>query len=160
MRYLVEETGDAYALLGRLLGLDPLPRMERRPGGKPWFPDAPGLHFNVSHSKGLCLCAVDDAPVGCDVERVLPRRDGLPRYALSDGEFAFYQAQGGDWGSFYTLWTLKEAFVKCTGRGIRGPAREIGVPLLVPGETGTADGLTLTALGGAGWRGAICQKNL
>ena len=158
VEYLAEETEDAYGLLSRLLDLSALPRMERRPGGKPWFPDRPELCFNVSHSGGLALCAVSDGPVGADVELVRPRRAGLPRYVLSEEEHRWYLAQGGGWPRFYTLWTLKEARVKCTGEGLVRPARTIAVPLLAPGETGALDGLVFTALAGETWRGAVCTK--
>ncbi len=154
-------TGDAYALLAAFLveqrGVEPLPRMERREGGKPYFPDFPRLHFNVSHSGGLCLCALDDVPVGCDIELVRPRSERLPGYVLSEKELTWFRAQGGSWADFYTLWTLKEARVKCTGEGLRRPARDIAVPLLVPGEEGALDGFRFAALAGEGWRGAVCR---
>ncbi len=153
---------DAYALLAALAaevwGLRPLPAVARRPGGKPWFPAAPQRRFSLSHSGGLALCALSDREVGADVELVRPRRAGLARYVLGDREFQWFTAQGGRWEDFYTLWTLKEARAKCTGEGLRGPAREIAVPLLEPGEQGEWEGFSFTALGGSGWRGAVCEK--
>ena len=117
--------GDAYELLGELVtaeyGLAALPPVEREENGKPFFPSAPGLHFNLSHSGGLALCGAGGAPLGVDVELVRPRRAGLAKYVLSEAEYAWFQQQGGGWGAFYTLWTLKEARVKCTGRGLRQP---------------------------------------
>lgn len=152
--------GDAYALLAALLpaGEERLPPMERKAGGKPWFPGRPHLHFSVSHSGGLALCALSDREVGADVELVRPRRERLPAYALSEAELAWYQAHGGGWEWFYTLWTLKEARVKCTGQGLKRPPREISVPLLEPGETGDWEGFRFTALGGEAWRGAVCEQ--
>jgi len=115
--------GDAYALLGELLraeyGLGVLPAMARGADGKPYFPGEPELHFNVSHSGGLALCGAGEAPLGVDVEVLRPRRPGLARYVCSEAESAWLERQGGDWGAFYTLWTLKEARVKCTGEGLR-----------------------------------------
>ena len=141
--------GDAYALLGELLraeyGLGVLPAMARGADGKPYFPGEPELHFNVSHSGGLALCGVGEAPLGVDVEVLRPRRPGLARYVCSETESAWLERQGGDWGAFYTLWTLKEARVKCTGEGLRRPPRDIAVPLLRPGETGELDGLAFSA---------------
>lgn len=155
-------TGDAYALLGLLLaerrGVEPLPAMERESGGKPYFPGLPQVCFNVSHSGELCLCALADAPVGCDIELVRPRKGKLPAYTLSGGELQWFRARGGSWADFYTLWTLKEARVKCTGEGLRRPVRDIAVPLLSPGEEGELDGFRFTALAGEGWRGAVCLR--
>lgn len=153
---------DPKILLAQLLketrGLDALPRMERHPGGKPFFPDFPQYHFNVSHSKDLGLCALADAPVGADIEVIRPRKPGLPRYAFNDREYAWYEARGSRWEDFYTLWTLKEARVKCTGEGLRRPPREIAVPLLSPGETGEWEGFRFLSLAGKGWRGAVCLE--
>ena len=88
------ENGDAWALLARLIrenfGRTELPRVARMESGKPWFPDVPGLHFNLSHSGSLALCGADEAPLGVDVERVRPRRAGLARYVLSEEEFAWF----------------------------------------------------------------------
>ena len=153
--------GDAYELLGELVtaeyGLADLPPVERDENGKPFFPGAPGLHFNLSHSGPYALCALGDAPVGADVEQVRPRRPFLPEKALSPEEFAWFQTLGGRWEDFYTLWTLKEAKVKCLGSGLDRPAREIAVPLLSPGGTGTLEGLTFTSYAGPGWRAALCS---
>lgn len=95
--------------------------------------------------------------VGADVEQVRPRRPFLPEKALSPEEFAWFQTLGGRWEDFYTLWTLKEAKVKCLGSGLDRPAREIAVPLLSPGGTGTLEGLTFTSYAGPGWRAALCS---
>lgn len=155
--------GDPYALLAALLarekGMEVLPPMARRAGGKPWFPEWPRLHFSVSRSGELGFCALGARTLGADVENVRNRTSGLPRYALSDREYVWFEAWGSRWEDFYTLWTLKEARVKCTGEGLRRPAREIEVPLLGPGETAEWEGFLFTALAGEGWRGAVCEVN-
>lgn len=154
---------DPYALLAALLaeekGMDALPPMARKAGGKPWFPGRPDLFFSVSRSGELALCALGDRPLGADVEKVRNRTSGLPRYALSGAEYAWFEARGSRWEDFYTLWTLKEARVKCTGEGLRRPAREVAVPLIGPGERAEYGGFFFTALAGEGWRGAVCEAN-
>lgn len=154
--------GEAYGLLARLLaaeyGLPGLPELARREGGKPFFPGRPDLHFNVSHSGGLALCGVGSASLGVDIEAVRPRRAGLARYICSPAEYAWYEALGGDWEGLYTIWTLKEARVKCTGRGLRQRPDTIAVPLLAPGQAGELDGLRFRAYAGPGWRGAVCCR--
>lgn len=157
--------GDPYTLLASLLlearGVEPLPTIARTERGKPYFPGYPHLHFSVSHSGSLSLCALGEAPLGADIERVRPRSAGLPRYALSDREYAWFQSRGSRWEDFYALWTLKEARAKCTGEGIfRVSARELSVPLLEPGEGADREGFSFAALGGEGWRGALCLKIL
>ena len=149
---------DAWALLERALtdrGLEQMPAVERAPGGKPYFPDRPGLCFSLSHSGPWALCALGDGPVGADVETVRPRREALLR-ALSAQELAWFRGRGSRWEDFYTLWTLKEARVKHSGTGLTLPPRAIAVPLLDPGQHAAMDGLTFTAYAGTGWRAALC----
>lgn len=153
--------GDVYGLLSSLLaeakGIESLPAVARTGSGKPWFPTEPQLHFSLSRSGELSLCALGEAPLGADIEKVRPRSAGLPRYALSDREYAWYTARGSRWEDFYTLWTLKEARVKRSGEGIfRRSPRQVSVPLLAPGERGEWEGETFLALGGETWRGAVC----
>ena len=152
--------GEAYGLLAELLaaeyGLAELPERERAEGGKPFFPKLPHLHFNVSHSGGLALCGAGAAPLGVDLEAVRPRRAGLARYICSPEEYAWYEQLGGDWESLYTIWTLKEARVKCTGEGLRRLPNTIAVPRIAPGQVGERDGLIFRAYAGDGWRGAAC----
>ena len=90
----------------------------RAPGGKPYFPAAPWLHFSVSHSGDVWLCALSDAPVGVDVQYRQPTREAaLARRFFHPREVAWL---GENPDSFFRLWTAKEACVKLTGQGIDG----------------------------------------
>ena len=137
--------------LREIWGLEEMPPVERGPMGKPFFPFMPHIHFNLSHSGDLALCAFSDQSVGVDIERVRPHRAGLPRYVLSDREYQWFQAQGGGWEKFCQLWTRKESWVKRTGGSIAGPAK-ICPPL--PGEQ--AEGVLLHDFSGEGWHAAVC----
>lgn len=141
--------GDAYALLAeaarQVWGMEALPEISRRPGGKPFFPDHPGRHFSLSHSGSLALCALADRPVGADIEVVRPRSARLPAYVYRGAEYDRFLTLGGDWGAFYTLWTETESILKYTGEGLRALRR-----------TALPAGCVLTNLSGEGWRGAVC----
>ena len=52
----------AYAVRA-VWGID-LPETAELPGGKPYFPACPQLHFSVSHTRTAALVAVSAAPVG------------------------------------------------------------------------------------------------
>ena len=41
-----------------------LPETAELPGGKPYFPACPQVHFSVSHTRTAALVAVSAAPVG------------------------------------------------------------------------------------------------
>ena len=127
------------------LNLTELPAMDRQGKGKPFFPDRPQLRFNLSHSGEWVLCALsDEGEVGVDIEAIRPRKDGLPRYAMTDEEFASFD---GSWEDFFRIWTLKEAYVKYQGGSIANPA-SVPVPPPVPHRS----------YGGDGWRAALCGE--
>ena len=152
MKVFGAQTDSWQDLLAHILktqyGLSPLPELARTKEGKPYFPSLPALQFNISHSKGYVLCALSRRPVGVDIEEIRPRRESLPRYALSPGEYADYEALGADWPAFYTLWTRKEAWCKYTGQGL--------APLW--GQTPPEDGLFSRSYQGDGWRAAVCGE--
>ena len=55
----------AYAVRA-VWGID-LPETAELPGGKPYFPACPQLHFSVSHTRTAALVAVSGAPGGAAV---------------------------------------------------------------------------------------------
>ena len=96
----------AYAVRA-VWGID-LPETAELPGGKPYFPACPQLHFSVSHTRTAALVAVSAAPVGADVEQVRPLHPAMARRLA--------QADCGDLQPF-ELWTLRESWFKLTGAG-------------------------------------------
>lgn len=93
--------------------------------GKPY---AVGLdvHFNISHSGHLVVCAVSDRPVGIDVEQMRPVRARLAEKVSTAEELSWLREAPG-WGEtltgeamtrFFRVWTSKEAWFKWTGTGI------------------------------------------
>lgn len=127
-------------------GWDETPPVARGSFGKPFFPGLPGRRFSLSHTAGLCLCALSEAgEVGADIETVRPRRAGLPRYVMSGGELAAFD---GSWEDFARVWTLKEAFVKLRGGSIF-PPRDVPAPPPVP----------YRCYAGTGWRAALCADS-
>lgn len=135
-------------VLAREYGLRSLPELRKTALGKPYFPSFPGLHFNLSHSGSWVLCAVSQAPVGVDIEGIRPRGPSLPRYALSEKEYAQFRRMGEDWPAFYSLWTRKEAWCKYTGQGLKRQWKED------PPE----EGLYYGAYGDQLWRAAVCGE--
>jgi 4'-phosphopantetheinyl transferase len=114
-------------LLSRETGADP-PALEfcQGPAGKPELAPsscAAGLHFNLSHTRGLALFAVARGPrVGVDVEALRPLADleAIARTFLSAWEQAALRALPADVRNqaFFVAWTRKEALLKATGEGL------------------------------------------
>lgn len=100
-------------------------------GGKPHLVAQPGVHFSLSHAGAWAVCAVSDHPVGVDIERREPgRRDIAERFFHKEetrylNSLVPYMRED----AFYSLWVLKEAFVKATGRGLSLPLRSFCVNL-------------------------------
>lgn len=127
------------------------------PHGKPCLPDHPALGFNLSHSAGLAVLALNvSGPVGVDLESLAFARDcfSLVEICLTPAEaFAVNQLPAKELETrFLAFWTAKEAAVKLTGTGwtvtpksvqlrlaggqpvavVNPPARLL--PVLVPGH--------------------------
>ena len=64
-------------------GLTELPSIDTGKKGKPFFPDHPDVHFNLSHCKTAVACALDASPLGVDVQEVRPLRRDVPRPSAS-----------------------------------------------------------------------------
>lgn len=88
--------------------------------GKPQVASHSGVHFNISHTGTLCLCAVADRPVGADIQAIRPvRHEQLAARYFSQQEQAQYRLAGATQEAFFTVWARKEALGKLTGRGLR-----------------------------------------
>ena len=114
----------ARTLVGSALDVPPEAWIWREgPHGRPEIgAPASRLHFNLSHSAGLVVCALSrDRAVGVDVEDLTRRAPDpaiVSRYCSPvEAEDVCTQADG--WRDrFLTYWTLKEAYLKARGLGI------------------------------------------
>ena len=124
---------DAYALLSYACkhrwGFEVLPTIARGEQGKPYFPDFPQFHFNLSHSGTFALCALDEHPVGADIERIRPHHPKLADRICSSEELEWLAEQPDKVSALCQLWTCKEALSKYHGTGLTVPLRAIRVPL-------------------------------
>ncbi len=91
--------------------------------GKPYLTNYTGVEFNISHSGKWVACAVDDLPVGIDVEQIKPVGMDIAERFLSKEEFGCLTAKGiaEREAYFYALWVLKESYIKAIGEGLSMP---------------------------------------
>lgn len=76
--------------------------------GKPYFPEHPEVHFNLSHTTGAVLVGISDQPIGVDIEKIRPvSQRAMRRLADVSTERAFFQN-----------WVRREARTKRSGNGI------------------------------------------
>ena len=109
-------------LLSHVLGAENARgKLERGAHGKPAYRGCPP--FNLSHAGDYAVLAVTDgAPVGVDIERCR----AVDCYRLAErffhaDETAFLRAADDPYAAFFTLWTLKESYLKAEGVGFAAP---------------------------------------
>lgn len=83
--------------------------------GKPFIRHTPyTIHFSISHCKAGIAVAVDDQPIGIDIEAIRHAEPELIERTMNGQE----QQQIRSDRDFTRLWTRKEAVVKAQGTGI------------------------------------------
>lgn len=87
---------------------------------KPVLREYPNIHFNLSHCKKGVLCVISNqGPVGCDIEAFHRNvSDALVRKTCNPVEIAQLNSALNPSAEFIKLWTVKEAVLKLTGRGV------------------------------------------
>ena len=97
------------------------------PQGKPYVPGHESFYFNLTHTDGLCVLAYGDEPVGVDCERLRFReRDKkVAGRCFCEAECTYIEEAGPDEAlfaeRFFRVWTMKESYLKYTGKGISVP---------------------------------------
>ena len=94
------------------------PLFEYGEHGKPMLADYPHIHFNMSHCREAAICVVSDRPVGVDIESIRAYKESLARYTMNDAEMECILNADRPDVEFIRLWTMKEAVLKLSGRGI------------------------------------------
>jgi 4'-phosphopantetheinyl transferase len=105
------------------------------PYGKPVLADVhkkDRLHFNVSHSHSLTLCAIArERELGIDLEYVREElaTESIARHVLSQGEIERLRELPPSQRAraFFNCWTRKEAYIKAVGIGLSLPLNQIEV---------------------------------
>lgn len=90
--------------------------------GKPYFENADGFFFSLSHSGTKAVCAVSDRETGCDIEEISRSNLKIARRFFTDSEYRHILLSGDEKKQaeeFCRMWTLKESFMKVTGLGFR-----------------------------------------
>lgn len=97
---------------------------------KPFYKEYPEIHFSLSHSGVMAMCAISDRPVGCDVEKIRERDLDIAKRFFTSEEYDLIKSQQTDelqTKMFFRIWTLKESFVKCIGTGLSTPLNEFSI---------------------------------
>lgn len=102
--------------------------LESEANGRPVLKDSE-LFVSISHSGEMAACAVDEKPIGIDVQGIKPIKSKLIcRVCTKEEEEYVLASAAGATGEmiydqptlerFYEIWTAKEAYFKKVGTGI------------------------------------------
>lgn len=123
--------------ISQLTGAEPdAVRMSHTDEGAPLLSHPPGWSVSFSDIKGYSAVAIAQGARALGVDIVRPEaRDWRAMLAMiSDAEeAAAFQARWGDDApgrtAFHRMWTIKEAVLKASGRGMRAGAKHVGVDM-------------------------------
>jgi phosphopantetheinyl transferase len=137
--------------------------------GKPRvvLPGGTTLQFNLSHTRGLSVLAVSrHCDVGVDVEALGRHVELLAlarRYFATPEVLALEDLSPGPQRElFFALWTLKEAWVKAKGLGLRVPLDEFsfhGPGLSLAANVGAVGAVAVAAVGAIEQSGVIAAPD-
>lgn len=103
--------------------------------GKPYVKDL-AVEFNISHSGDMVVCAVDDNPVGIDIEQLRPIDLKVTKHICTDNVICYlfghmptekdfiYTTDVKILTRFFEFWTKKEAYGKYIGDGLLCKVKE------------------------------------
>lgn len=88
--------------------------------GKPLFKNS-SYHFNTAHSGNFALCVISDVECGCDIEEIKEYKQRVAERFFTEKEKEYLELSNEKEDLFYRLWTLKESYLKCIGKGLSVP---------------------------------------
>lgn len=89
--------------------------------GKPYLSDYPDIYFNLSHSGEIVVAAISQNIIGIDIEQInlidynhIVNNYFHPKEAF----FINYSSNEEKLSLFYSIWVLKESYLKSIGKGL------------------------------------------
>lgn len=91
----------------------------KTPYGKPYLVHHPEIHYNISHSGSVAVCAFAPFPVGVDIQEKVPSAaEKIAGRFFSAEEVQEIQKSEDPERVFFRIWTREESFAKWDGRGL------------------------------------------
>jgi 4'-phosphopantetheinyl transferase len=102
--------------------------------GKPFLKDREDIQFNLSHSGVWVVGVIDHQVVGIDVERIQEIDLDISKNYFSPDEHEDLMSKADKFDYFFTLWALKESYIKILGKGLSHPLNAFSIKFIKPGE--------------------------
>ncbi len=99
--------------------------------GKPYFVRGE-VKFNISHSGRFVVAAVSDYEVGIDIQAIKADKHRIAEKNFSKAECTYINEGADDKARqqrFCEIWTMKEAYLKNIGLGLRKPLKSFQIVL-------------------------------
>ncbi len=107
--------------------------IEQDKNGKPFYYAPSGIHFNISHSGDWSVCALSELPIGIDIEMVQPIDLSIAKDCFTENEFermTGFADKNEQLDYFYTIWTIKESYLKAIGSGFSKAPDSFGAEII------------------------------
>lgn len=85
--------------------------------GKPYIKDS-NLHISISHSGDFAVCAIDEKPIGIDIEQIRDIKLKTAEKFCNEKELMYINECDGI-SRFFEIWTAKESAYKMLGGSIK-----------------------------------------
>ena len=105
--------------------------------GKPYFRYNSDIHFALSHSGDYAICSIGAHETGNDIELIKSGRERVAQRFFAEEELNWiYEAQDPRERDerIFRIWTMKESFLKVTGRGMSLPLKDFAVVVADDGK--------------------------
>lgn len=125
-------------VLADKLGISPHQvNIQLHPNGKPFVQGSKAVYFNLTHSADVIILAMtEEGEIGVDIEQVdrefewmrvdsvldLSEIEWIKEKELTDSSSVYQR--------FFQIWTLKEAYIKCTGEGMSRHLKKLNFHVL------------------------------
>ncbi len=81
--------------------------------GQPYYLNSPNVYISLSHSGDYAAAVVSDKPIGIDIQVLKSVNENLVKRVCVCDELDYVKTSRSK--EFFKLWTVKEAYSKCTG---------------------------------------------
>ncbi len=105
-------------------------KIEKNQYGKPYLKEYQEFNFNISHSGDFVVCAIDNKPIGIDIEEIKHiefEQIAKRFFTLSEFDYINNNISNSRLSKFYEIWTLKESYIKCCGKGLAIPLNSFSI---------------------------------
>lgn len=120
--------------------------------GKPY---TDGIFFNYSHSGDKVAACIGSQPVGIDIERITDRSMRAAVRFATDKEQEFI---GDSIRNYLHIWTLKEAYFKCIGTGLRNDLKSVEFTIIDGAVNSSVSGYEFETEESEGYIISVCRR--